>query len=188
MSDELRDLTKSVNELTKTVASGMATLTTKVDTLQASHTASATEIRKIKSDQDSCEARTGFRGVNARLKEQQQEDKELRVHIDTQLDNMRGDATGRVEEALLKAAQAAPRPNGSNGFRELAFRALPYILLFGMFLGAWLISGGDKEKTLQMFHTIREIGLKVEKIEKNNGHPVYLPVSTEAYSESTLEE
>lgn len=88
-----------------------------------------------------------------------------------------------------KGNQTAPvafedKTNGAI-IKKLFSRYGHWMIIALLAIGFYFGSGGDEEKTLQVLRNLREIGIKVEKIEKIKTEPIRVPVpvSEECVSE-----
>jgi len=179
----LTDLGKTVTSLRVDVVRSVTELQGEVKHLGTAHEQVAKEVKEIALNQASCVARTGQDGVNARLKKLEKKISDDRIEVKSELDKYREDQTENIDEVALKAAKLATK-NGGRNWLALAARAVPWIVMGLIGLGVWLGSGGDEEKVIQVLQNVREIGLKVEQMERETPKVVPLPV-TPAECDST---
>lgn len=177
------DLTSALTKLADTVTDLRLDVVKKVTALQGdvrhlsdSHGELASQVKEVSTNQASCPARTGEPGVNARLKKLEKKISDDRIEVKSELDKYREDQTGNVEEAALRAARLATDSGGRN-WSALAARAVPWLIMGLIGLGVYLGSGGDEERVLQVLQNVREIGLKVEKLEHETPRFVPLPIT-----------
>lgn len=178
---DFREVKISVKEMTGEVAGMKSTLKGVNDTLKE-HRA---DIKKTREDQLECDAKTGWVALNREMKQNREKQSAYQGHIREELNGLRGDQTGQTD--VHRIPPVITKTNGAMiaGF----FKAFgPWIIAGLIGLGVYLGSGGDEEKTLQMLRNLREIGLKVERIEKNHTEPVRVPVpvSVECISDEVL--
>ena len=142
----------------------IATLTANVGTLQTSHEANAGKLDEVLRLELSCPARAGWDGLGRELGEVKKKISENRISVDSELRFMRGDATGAQEIG-------GRRWTDTRGtlFRTIALKALPYVLLACIALGAYLVSGGDTEATARALRAVSDavarVDSKIEKVE-----------------------
>jgi hypothetical protein len=170
----LKDLSKTVVDLRIDVVKSVTTLRGEVRHLGDAHHEVATQVKEIALNQASCAARTGQEGVNARLKKLEKKISDDKIEVKSELDKYREDHTGNIDEVALKAARLATG-DGHRDWGALAARAVPWLIMGLIGLGVWLGSGGDEERVKQVLNNVREIGIKVEKLERE------IPPSTEEW-------
>jgi len=179
VNDETRGLGKQISDLNTTVASGFATLNTRVDLMKESHDRVATKVDEMKTAQDGCPARTGLNGINARLGKLEKKSSDNKINVRAELAKAREDQTGSIEEAALIAAKAvvAPRSNGilgTFGWRGL-FQVLFY-LLAAAFIAGMYVRGADEAQVEQVIQNVREINRAVDKVKQDMEEPIAVPV------------
>lgn len=184
LRDDFKGVTASVNNLTGEVAGMKSDLNGVNDTLKEHRAA----IKETREDQLSCKAAGGWGALNREMKSAKNRIRDDRVYIESKMDDLREDQTGQVD---VHALPAEKRFNGSLPWPIIkTLGPLLLAVFLGILgLGFYLGSGGDEEKTLQVLRNLREIGLKVEKIEKNKAEPVRVPVPVTAadlYSEEII--
>jgi len=179
---DFKDVTTSVTEMTKEVAGMKSTLKGVDDTLKEHKTA----IKETREAQLRCKASGGWENLNREMKDVKRKQSDYRVHVESEIKDLREDATGQFDVPV--ASIVAAKTNGSMvwGF----FKTFgPWLVAAAICFGVYLGSGGDEEKTIQVLRNLREIGLKVERIEKNNAEPVRVPMPVTAsacYSEEMI--
>jgi len=169
LKEEFKTVTKSVNNLNVTIGGVEKTLVSVNDTLNEHRD----DIKDLRRDQLNCSARSGWKGLGREMGEVKDAQKDDRDWMDKELRELRGETTGQfdVPPVALPAPVEPVRTNGAiiGGF----FKSFgPWIVMGLICLGVYLGSGGDEEKTLQVLQNLREIGLKVEQIEKMQAMPV----------------
>ena len=171
ISEELKALSTSVTEHRIEIAGKIGKLTTKVEGLTKSSDGLINRIDKIALNQASCTARTGQTGVNARLKRIEKKSSEDRIHVETELKALREEQTGQID--IINTPKI--KPNGSMLLASIKYFG-PFLAALLFALGVYFGTGGDDEKTVQILQNVREIGLRVEKIEESKTLPVHIPV------------
>jgi len=182
LRDDFKGVTTSVNNLSGEVAGMKSTLKGVDDTLKEHKTA----IKETREAQLRCKASGGWENLNREMKDVKRKQSDYRVHVESEIKYLREDATGQFDVPIAPIVAAKTNGGMVAGF----FKTFgPWIVAGLIGLGAYLGSGGDEEKTMQVLRNLREIGLKVEKIEQNHTEPVRIPVPVTAsacYSEEML--
>lgn len=178
---DFKDVTTSVNKLSGEVSGMKSTLNGVDDTLKE-HGASIKETREA---QLRCKASGGWDVLNREMKQVKKKQSDYRIHIESKMDDLREDQTGQTD--VHRIPPVVTKTNGAMiaGF----FRAFgPWLVAALIGIGVYLGSGGDEEKTIQVLRNLREIGLKVEKIERTKTEPIHVPVpvSAECISDEAL--
>lgn len=160
----LQNLAESVTEHRVEIGRELGALGAKVETIQKSHEANAVKLDEVLKLELSCPARAGWNGIGREMGE---------VKGDIRM--LRGDATGRVDvgpgTGSIGGVVRQTFGNGNGGvLRPLVLKALPYILLAAVALGAYLTSGGDTEATTRALRAVSDaissVDAKIEKVEK----------------------
>ena len=180
---ESKAVTLSVNNLTNEIT-GLKVTVTGVEKTLEKHDARITETRE-----GQLLATSGLGVVDREMKQVHITAQKDRDHINDELKELRGDQTGQTDVPVLPVAAVKTNSAMVWGFlKTLGPWMVAAAILFGVYLG----SGGDAKETLQLLqtfnHNLREIGLKVEQIEKSKTEPVRVPVpvSSECYSEEAI--
>jgi len=179
---DFKEVKTSVTVMTKEVAGMKSTLKGVNDTLKE-HRA---DIKKTREDQLGCAAKAGWVALKQEIKQDRDKQTAYKGRVRGELQELRGDQTGQTD-VPPQAMAAVVTPKTSGTMVAGAFKTFgPWIVAALIGLGVYLGSGGDEAKTLQVLRNLREIGLKVEQIEKNNAEPVRVPVpvtASDLYSE-----
>jgi len=157
----LQHLAESVTEHRVELGEKIAVIGTKVETLQESHENSEKKLDEVLRLELSCPARAGWQGLNREVGRANKRIDELKTS--------RGDPpTGNVDvSAGIGTVARQTFGNGSGPLvRMLALKALPYILLAAIALGAYLTSGGDTEA---MTRALRAVSDAVGRVDKKIG-------------------
>lgn len=149
----------------------IATLTANVGMLQDSHAENAGKLDEVLRLELSCPARAGWKVTNARLKNLETGEK---LRIESELQAARDEVTGQqdVESGRIDKIAPSRRWTDTRGtvVRALALKALPYVLLVGVLIGAYLVSGGDEEATTRALRAVSDaitrVDSKVESLEE----------------------
>ena len=201
LATALDRLTTSVNNHKVEIATSVATLSTKVDNLKESQDKLTTKVETVATNQASCEARNGHPGTNARIKRLEQKSSDDRIHVESELGKMRGDATGQTDVIANRMAMLAGSKSDSNGIiKTFGPWIAKGLLILGLGIGGGLVArlgvgsdDTDSENTARMIRYVVEIAHKMENTmteleditETSNEKPV--PVSVMPYEEESYQ-
>ena len=182
VQDDSKKVTTSVNTLTNEIT-GLKVAVVNIEKTLDNHDKRITETREA-----GLLATQGVKVVDRDIKQIKITVKDDRAHVDSEFKDLREDQTGQTDvppQAI--AAAVVPKTNGAMVMGALKTFG-PWMVAAAIFIGAYLGSGGDKEKALQVLQNqmLQEIGLRVERIEKNKTEPVRVPVpvtASDLYSE-----
>ncbi len=173
---ESKAITLSVNGLSGEI-SGMKVAVVNIEKTMDKHDKRITETRE-----GQLLATSGLDVVNREMKQVHRTAQKDRDHVDSEFKDLRDDQTGQQD---VPAMPVEAKTNG--GIVKGLFKRYGHWVFFALFaLGVYFGAGGDEEKTLQVLQNLREIGRKVEQIEKNKTEPVRVPVpvtASDLYSE-----
>lgn len=169
-----RDLEKALDRLTASVGDQrveIAKIGERVGTLQTTHEANAVKLDRVLELELTCPSRAGWKATNARLKNLETGEK---LRIESELQAARDEVTGQqdVESGRIDKIAPSRRWTDTRGtvVRALALKALPYVLLVGVLIGACLVSGGDEEATTRALRAVSDaitrVDSKVESLEE----------------------
>ena len=179
---DFQGVTTSVNNLSGEVAGMKSTLKGVDDTLKEHKTS----IKETREAQLQCKASGGWAALNREVKDVKRKQSDYQGRIRDEIKDLRDEPTGQFDVPTAPVIAAKTNGNMVWGFLKTFG---PWLVAAAICFGAYLGSGGDEEKTIQVLRNLREIGLKVERIEKNNAEPVRVPVPVTAsacYSEEIL--
>lgn len=167
----IRVLADSVNDHKVKIAESVAILSTKVDNLKESQDRLAGKVDTVATNQAACEARNGFVGVNARLKRLEKKSSDDRIHVESELKNIRDDATGQTDVIANRAALlAASRSDGAGFLRTFGPWIAKGLLILGLGIGGGLVARIGTEDTnsdrAKIANTVRyavELSRELEK-------------------------
>lgn len=167
----IRVLADSVNDHKVKIAESVAILSTKVDNLKESQDRLAGKVDTVATNQAACEARNGFVGVNARLKRLEKKSSDDRIHVESELKNIRDDATGQTDVIANRAALlAASRSDGAGFLRTFGPWIAKGLLILGLGIGGGLVArlgtGDYDTDKATMSNTIRYAAELARKLEK----------------------
>jgi len=165
ISDSLNELTKSVNQHRVELAGEIATLNTTVAHLSKSNEAVGKKVEEIGLAQAGCPARTGWPGANARIGKLEKKTSSDKINPGNEMSDGRDDHTGNVDEAALAAARVATVETGIN-FLKVVKIIGPWIAALFIGIGIWIGTRDSDDKDDQLLHNVRELGIKIEQIEK----------------------
>lgn len=194
----LGKLTDSVNNHKVEIATSVSVLSTKVDSLKESQDKLTDKVDTVTTNQASCEAKNGHDGQNARLKRLEQNASNDRLHVESELGKMKGEATGQTDVIANRVAMlAAPKSDTSMGFMKTFG---PWIakglLILGLSIGGGMVArlgtGSDDTESESMAKTIRyviDIAHKMEntmlELEDTTGD-IPIPTSVMPHEEEIL--
>jgi outer membrane murein-binding lipoprotein Lpp len=145
----IRVLAESVNDHKVKIAESVAVLSTKVDNLKESQDRLAGKVDTVATNQAACEARNGFVGQNARLKRLEKKSSDDRIHVESELRNIRDDATGQTDVAAARiAALTSEAESGSRWFvKTVGPMFMKGLLILGIGIGGGLVARIGTEDT-----------------------------------------
>jgi hypothetical protein len=170
LTTALQNLAQSVANHRVEISGQIGALTANVDSLKYSHAANGTKLDRVLELELACPARAGWEGLKADVARAGDRIDTNQTKVESEFKAVRGESTGQVDVPTI-ARQTFGQPFGANGsvMKELFVRAIPYIIIALVGLGAYLSSGGDTKTTLAALRavsdTVAKVDLRLGKIE-----------------------
>jgi hypothetical protein len=170
LTSALSKLADSVTEHRIGIVREIATLTANVEALQDTQEESSRRLDELFKLELACPARAGWEGTQREIGAAKKQIDKNRISVESELRALRGDATGQIDTTSPAARSIVKQSDGAP-WKSIAVKALPYVLMAGVAIGAYLVSGGDEEATTRALRAVSDavsrIDAKVEKLEEN---------------------